>query len=67
MNGCSRPINAITRRLRGAWRLRRLRGHRRLRLLHFLGQELSLELAMLAGILPMVQPLLILQSPCSPR
>ena len=59
MSGSSRLINGRMRRSHGAWRLRRLRGHRSLRLLRDPVVMMSLERVMVALTLLMMELLII--------
>ena len=67
MSGSSRLINGRMRRSHGAWRLRRLRGHRSLRLLRNLVLVMSLERVMVALTLLMMELLLILRPSQLPK
>ena len=63
MSGSSRLINGRMRRSHGAWRLRRLRGHRSLRLLRSLVLVMSLERVVVALTLLMMELLIIPRTP----
>ena len=67
MSGSSRLINGRMRRSHGAWRLRKPRGHRSLRLLRSLALVMSLERVVVALTLPMMELLLILRSSQLPK
>ena len=67
MSGSNRHIIGRMRSWRGAWRLRRPRGRRSLRLLRNLSVVLSLERVLVALTLLMMELLLILRSPQLPK
>ena len=67
MSGSSRRTIGRTRSWHGAWRLRRPRGHRSLRLLRNLVLVMSLERVMVALTLLMMELLLILRPSQLPK
>ena len=67
MSGSSRRTIGRTRSWHGAWRLRRPRGHRSLRLLRDLVLVMSLERVMVALTLLMMELLLILRPSQLPK